>query len=597
MKLRTLIVLGIVGVVAALGLAAALVLSALLERAARSELAADLQRAAAVFVDLHAYRESLHRSQAQVVAQEPRVKAVLGSEEISRETIVDGAHELQRSSGADLVLMVDPDGRLLVDTAAPQAAGFDLMGLPVVARALATGESAGVWTQDERVYQVAGRRVGIGEDSFGAIVLGYRYSGAVAETVYRQTGRVVALALDDRIVAASGADEAPGLLAALPAALPILPAGAHEAELGGHRVLLQRAPLPGYIGEQELTFIVIGSLDAALRTQAALQRAIAVLAAAALLLAGLLATAISRRLARPVDRLVDFTKQISLGRLDARAELAGPLEVTELAAAMNQMAAQLAASQLELAAKERLEQELEIAARIQTSILPRELEVPHFELAARMRPASEVGGDYYDVIQVQDGCWVGIGDVAGHGLTAGLVMMMVQCLVAVLVGQQPYADPSQLLPPLNRVIYGNVRQRLAQDEHVTLTLLRLSPDGRVRFSGAHEDLLVCRAIDGSCEQLPTPGTWLGVVDDVEAAMRDSELRLRPGDVLLLYTDGLTEATNAERQQFGLDRAAGILERLRERPAQEICDALFTAVDMFAAKQRDDITAVVIRYTG
>lgn len=597
MKFRTWILLAIVGLVTALGLAALLVLSTLLERDARQDLAVDLGRAVAVFADLHDYRDSLYRSQSEVVAQEPRLKAVLGSEEISRETVVDVVHELQRSSGADLILLTDEAGRLIVDTSAPGAADFDLTGLPLVAATLADGAAGGVWTQDDRVYQVVGRRVGIGKTIFGALLFGDLISGDVAETVRRQTGSFVAIALDGQLVASSSEGELPGLASALPDALPTLPMGAHELVLAGHRVLLEQAPLPGYDGDRRLSFVVIGSLDHALATLTSLRRTIAALAAVALLLAGLLATVLARRLARPLDRLVAFTAEIAADRLDARADLAGPIEVAQLGAAMNTMAARLAESRIQLAVQQRLEKELEIAARIQTSILPRDLAVTGFEIAAFMRPASEVGGDYYDVFPVPGGCWIGIGDVAGHGLTAGVVMLMVQSLTAVLVDQHPGATPARLLPPLNRLLFNNVRARLGQDEHVTLTLLRFDHDGRVRFAGAHEDIVVCRAAGGPCERIPTPGTWLAVVDDIAPATQDSELSLQPGDTVILYSDGVTEAMSASRQQFGIDRVAAIVERMRDRPSQEICDAIVAAVDAFAVRQTDDITAMVLRYVG
>src|SRR4029078_13210337 len=111
----------------------------------------------------------------------------------------------------------------------------------------------------------------------------------------------------------------------------------------------------------------------------------------------------------------------------------------------------------ERAQKERLEGELEIARRLQTSILPRTLEAPGLRLAATMIPASEVGGDYYDLLPLPGGCWIGVGDVAGHGLSAGMVMLMVQCIVAALVRERPDARPSELVMRLNDVLYENVR--------------------------------------------------------------------------------------------------------------------------------------------
>src|SRR3954471_1354518 len=101
---------------------------------------------------------------------------------------------------------------------------------------------------------------------------------------------------------------------------------------------------------------------------------------------------------------------------------------------------------------------MEIASRIQTSILPRQFEVDGLQIAAQMIPATQVGGDYYDVLPVDGGCWLAIGDVAGHGLTAGLVMLMIQSIVSALTRQRPDATPAELLSILNEVLFENVRR-------------------------------------------------------------------------------------------------------------------------------------------
>jgi sigma-B regulation protein RsbU (phosphoserine phosphatase) len=142
--------------------------------------------------------------------------------------------------------------------------------------------------------------------------------------------------------------------------------------------------------------------------------------------------------------------------------------------------------------------------RIQTSILPRDVNVAGLEIAATMRAATEVGGDYYDVIPVTDGCWMGIGDVAGHGLGTGLVMLMMQSGIGALARKLPDASPRDLLLALNAMLVDNVRQRLGQREHATLTLLRYRRDGTLAFAGAHEEILILRAATGRCERLAPP---------------------------------------------------------------------------------------------
>ncbi len=249
----------------------------------------------------------------------------------------------------------------------------------------------------------------------------------------------------------------------------------------------------------------------------------------------------------------------------------------------------------ELAAKQRLEKELEIGARIQTCLLPRSVEIDGLEVAARMQPASEVGGDYYDFFAVARGGWIGIGDVAGHGLSSGLIMLMVQSSVASLCRKHPNASPREVVITLNNVLYDNIRHRLGNDEHVTFTLMRYFDDGRIAFAGAHEELLLCRAEDGKCRLVETPGTWLGAMKDVSRFTDDSHLQLREGDLLVLYTDGITEAMNESKEQFGLERLSALIEAAKDHPVEAIVERVFSEVRRHAREQDDDWTLLVMRY--
>lgn len=249
----------------------------------------------------------------------------------------------------------------------------------------------------------------------------------------------------------------------------------------------------------------------------------------------------------------------------------------------------------EKAEMSRLESELAIAARIQTSILPRDLRVRGLEIAASMLPATEVGGDYYDVLPTEGGCWIAIGDVAGHGLGSGLVMMMLQSIVSALVRQNPGAAPRELLSVVNAVLYDNVRTRLQQEEHATLCLIRYRDTGELTFAGAHEDMLVWRAAAGQVETVPTLGTWVGATRDIESATQDSSLRLGEGDVLVLYTDGVIEAANGRGEQFGLPRLSALLARHGAEPVTTLRDILAAAVREFMTEQRDDLALLVARY--
>jgi phosphoserine phosphatase RsbU/P len=245
--------------------------------------------------------------------------------------------------------------------------------------------------------------------------------------------------------------------------------------------------------------------------------------------------------------------------------------------------------------RQRLAEEMEIATRIQTSILPRDVSVPGLEIAARMLTATEVGGDYYDVIPVDGGCWLGIGDVAGHGLRTGLVMLMIQSGLGALAREMPGAAPRTLVLALNAMLVDNVRGRLGQNEHATLTVLRYRRDGTLVFAGAHEELLICRAATGRCERVRTPGPWVGAKRDISAGTVDSEVRLEDGDLLVLYTDGVIEAANEARDQFGTARLAAEIEAHSEAGVAEIRDAIVDSVRRFAPALADDVTVLVARH--
>jgi len=252
----------------------------------------------------------------------------------------------------------------------------------------------------------------------------------------------------------------------------------------------------------------------------------------------------------------------------------------------------------ERAERTRMLQELEIAARIQTAILPRNLKVPGLELASSMRPASEVGGDYFDILPDTGGCWIGIGDVAGHGLPAGLVMLMIQSIIAATVHDRPALQPRQAWRTLNRILSDNVRERMQQQEHATLCLIRYHESGQLRFSGAHEDLIVYRKATGKAEYVRTRGLWAGILPDpTDEEIDEGECQLEPGDVLLLHTDGVVEALSSAGEMYGIERLSAAFAASGHLPAQIICDRLVQDVSAWTQRQDDDMTLIVARHAG
>ncbi len=599
MKFRTALLIGMVALVTLMLWGSLVAVTRVLDAAAHERLKQDLDQSLRILVEVQSSRQKALDSEARVVADEPRLRAAMSAEEITHETLFSVAFEMQKALGSDLFVLTDGEGTLLVDVAEPEAEGFDLGQQPVVAKALREGRGDAVWSRDGAVYLVEARRVRLGEQVLGVLLVGKLVDQRFLEAVRAQTRGVVALEVDARIVSSawpSRADE--GSAALLPGALESrVDAAGSAVSVAGETFLAAPLAVPGYAGEHRLRYVVLQSLDEALAPAARLERLLVLGGLSVLGIAVLLAVALSNYLARPLGALVAFTGRIASGDLTARAEAAGTNEIRALAGAMNVMITEIAASRRALVVKERLEQELEIADRIQTSILPRALEVEGLEVAARMVTATEVGGDYYEVLPTPGGAWLGIGDVAGHGLTAGLVMLMIQSGVSGLVRARPDAPPSELVNILNRVIHDNLRHRLTQDEHVTFCLMRYTSDGRVSFAGAHEQVIVWRASTDRCETLETPGTWLGPVEAIEHVTRDSEARLAPGDVMLLYTDGLTEACRNGNELFGEARLMDALQAVAREPVERIADHLIAAVREWMDRQTDDLTLMVVRHVG
>jgi serine phosphatase RsbU (regulator of sigma subunit) len=154
-----------------------------------------------------------------------------------------------------------------------------------------------------------------------------------------------------------------------------------------------------------------------------------------------------------------------------------------------------------------------------------------------------------------------------------------------------------MLVHLNTTIYDNVRQRLDQNEHVTLMLARYWEDGRLIYAGAHEEAVVYRQAQAQCEVLPVSGTWIGLVPTIRAHTFDRSIRLDEGDLVVLYTDGVTESRNTQGEMFGLERLCALVQEHGRRDVRAICDRIIEAALAWGEEQHDDVSVLVIRHRG
>jgi serine phosphatase RsbU (regulator of sigma subunit) len=234
--------------------------------------------------------------------------------------------------------------------------------------------------------------------------------------------------------------------------------------------------------------------------------------------------------------------------------------------------------------------EMRLARKIQEALVPNAPVLDGCEVAASMRPTDDVGGDYYDVVRGDKHDWILIGDVSGHGVPAGLVMMMCHTAVRTLLQSDPDITPSRLLSAVNEVLTQNIRQ-LGENKYMTLSAFRRDRDGSVHFAGAHQDVFVYRAYNGSVETLETSGLWLGIRPGIDSTLRTREFRLGDDDVLVLFTDGITEATR-DGALFDNAGVGRVLARAGGKSARQVLDEVFAELSGYEVN--DDATLLVLR---
>lgn len=299
---------------------------------------------------------------------------------------------------------------------------------------------------------------------------------------------------------------------------------------------------------------------------------------------------------RPIAELKNGSEAIGAGDLGYRVQIATGDEFEDLAQSFNTMAADLKDHIDELqrttAEKERYAKELEIAKGIQQSFLPDTApKIAGVEIAAKNVPALEVGGDFYDFIPLGKDQWgLVIADVSGKGVPAALFMALSRTLIR--ASTLANADPS--------VAIGHANQLICEDSKTSMfvTLFYAILDSKAMtlnyVNAGHNPPLLLKDTSSDVVLLKAKGIALGVTDEVD--LQSVRVDLRPGDVLVLYTDGVTEAINDREEEFGEERLLRVIRENRALPADAILEKILAAITSFAGErpQHDDITLMVLR---
>ena len=388
--------------------------------------------------------------------------------------------------------------------------------------------------------------------------------------------------MDSRIASARSDDDFPDFMiigSDIGVFTPLLPPYSDQF----YALFIQHNALPGYqfIGNRVMALVSLGAI---------------------MLLVGLVVTfLLSRSLSKPISHLTTQVREFGKGNLNHRLTWKRRDEFRDLAETFNIMAISLQEYMHELeretTQRERLESELRIASRMQTTLLPEAPpDIPTLALSGMSEPSREVGGDFFDFIELSPTkLALVVGDATGKGLSAAL--LITQCASILRTLAHDIHDAGTLLTRTNKDFHGRIG---ATHRFVTLLVVIIdSETGAVTYANAGHPHAFRLAADAPAPK-PLDGDAcypLGIEEDT--VYNTYELQLEPGDTLVLYSDGLSEAQNHQRELFGDDRVKATLKNVAGRDPESILTALRQAATahMNGREAHDDMTIVVARFAG
>lgn len=318
------------------------------------------------------------------------------------------------------------------------------------------------------------------------------------------------------------------------------------------------------------------------------------------LVALIMGLALARSITSSIHELFMGTERVRHGDFAHRIDIPTKDQLGELADSFNQMTGSIEGLLQTAAEKKRLEEELRIARQIQMSLLPRgPLNVPGLGITALCVPAREVGGDYYDFFRLShERLGVLIADVSGKGTSAALYMAELKGLVLAL--SQMYASPRALLIEVNRIISEHLDSR----SFITMTyaVIDLQRGTMTYCRAGHTPLIFFPALDGATARVLTPSGMVlglqieGAAEKFDELLEEEQVDLSDGDVIVLYTDGISEAMNADNDLFGEPRLSRLIEEHGHLESGELRERILRELESFVggADQHDDMTMILLK---
>lgn len=301
---------------------------------------------------------------------------------------------------------------------------------------------------------------------------------------------------------------------------------------------------------------------------------------------------------KPIQTLTDGVRAIGEGSLHDELEVSGPEEIGAIARAFNDISAKFRKAQENIVEQERIYKEMQVAQEIQHSLLPRRVpEVSGYDIASYYKAAKEVGGDYYDFMNVDnDTLGVVVADVSGKGVPGSLVMTMIRTAMRMEArGNHSAAD---VMSRMNEFVMDDMKKGM----FVTVFYVILDSRNRVisYSSAGHNPMILFRAETRETYFLNPRGFPVGInlPDDrlFKKSIDVEKIKLKKDDMLIIYTDGVTEAMNEKREQYGEERLLRLIRENADKSPQEFIDSMNEDISRFTGEepQNDDITVVSIK---
>jgi serine phosphatase RsbU (regulator of sigma subunit)/anti-sigma regulatory factor (Ser/Thr protein kinase)/transposase len=301
---------------------------------------------------------------------------------------------------------------------------------------------------------------------------------------------------------------------------------------------------------------------------------------------------------KPLQKLSDGVRAIGEGMLDRRLDEGGPDEIDEIARTFNEITARFRKAQQNIVEQERLQKEMQVAQEIQQSLLPREVpSAEGFEIGTLYRAAKEVGGDYYDFVWVDDDTLgVVVADVSGKGVPGSLVMTMIR--TALRMEARGNKSARDVVARMNSFVTEDMKKGM----FVTIFYVVLDSRHRVisYASAGHNPMVLYRGDSDETYFLNPKGYPVGIdLGDrslFEKSIGSESIKLKQSDMLVIYTDGITEAMNKDSELFGEERLLKTIKKYGQLPPQEFARKLDEEVASFTGgePQNDDITLVAVK---